>query len=220
MSLFEKLKSDARDEWVAYIDHEFVQQMGNGTLPTSCFQHYLKQDFLFLKQFARAYALAVYKSSELKYMKDNLATLSAIINTEMGLHIKLCKNWGIDESELEAEPEANQTVAYTRFVLEEGMRGDLLDLKVALSPCVIGYGEIGKKLISNLKNSISNDYRCWIEEYGGLEYQGLAESAVSELDNLAKTLLTENRYPQLLSIFKSATNLETDFWQMGLDFTS
>ena len=82
------------------------------------------------------------------------------------------------------------------------MRGDLLDLKVALSPCVIGYGEIGKKLISNLSDTISNDYRCWIEEYGGLEYQGLAESAASELDNLARTLLTENRYPQLLSIFK------------------
>ena len=63
----------------------------------------------------------------------------------------------LDESELENEPEASQTVAYTRFVLEEGLRGDILDLKVALSPCVIGYGEIGRKLNSSLDNSTTNE---------------------------------------------------------------
>ncbi len=220
MSLFNRLKSDSPSEWNSYTDHEFVQQMGKGSLPKKCFQHYLKQDFLFLKQFARAYALAIYKSNNLRDMRDNLATLSAIINTEMELHIKLCKNWGISESELENEPEASQTVAYTRFVLEEGMRGNLLDLKVALSPCVIGYGEIGLKLLSNLNDSITNEYRCWIEEYGGDDYQSLANSAIAELDHLANDLLTEPRYPHLLNIFKTATKLEADFWQMGLNIAT
>ena len=220
MSLFNRLKSDSVSEWNSYIDHEFVLQMRKGSLPKICFQHYLKQDFLFLKQFARAYALAIYKSNKLKDMKDNLATLSAIINTEMELHIKLCKNWGISGSELENEPEASQTVAYTRFVLEEGLRGDILDLKVALSPCVIGYGEIGRKLNSTIDNSTTNEYRCWIEEYGSDDYQNLANSAIAELDHLADDLLTEPRYPHLLNIFKTATKLEADFWQMGLDLAN
>lgn len=218
MTLFERLKTDAQVEWDVYTNHEFVQQMGDGSLPRSCFQHYLKQDFIFLKQFARAYALAVYKSTKLTDMKDNLATLSAIISTEMDLHIRLCRNWGISESDLENEPEASQTIAYTRFVLEEGIRGDLLDLKIALSPCVIGYGEIGQKLLLNLSDSVSNDYRCWIEEYGGSDYQELASSAITELEQIANTSFSEQRYPYLLNIFKTATKLEAEFWQMGLDF--
>ena len=35
-----------------------------------------------------------------------------------------------------AEPEALETVAYTRFVLDRGLAGDRLDLEVALAPCV------------------------------------------------------------------------------------
>ncbi len=34
----------------------------------------------------------------------------------------------------------------TRFVLDRGMAGDLLDLHVALAPCVLGYAEIGTAL--------------------------------------------------------------------------
>ena len=43
-------------------------------------------------------------------------------------------------------PEKTQTIAYTCFVLEAGNAGDLLDLYVALVPCMIGYGEIGARL--------------------------------------------------------------------------
>ena len=39
-------------------------------------------------------------------------------------------------------------LAYTRYVLDAGMRGDLLALKVALAPCVIGYAEIATRLAS------------------------------------------------------------------------
>ena len=33
------------------------------------------------------------------------------------------------------------------FVLERGMAGDLLDLHVALAPCIVGYAEIAAELI-------------------------------------------------------------------------
>lgn len=43
-------------------------------------------------------------------------------------------------------PEARATLAYTRYVLDTGNRGDLLDLHVALAPCLVGYGEIANWL--------------------------------------------------------------------------
>ncbi len=47
---------------------------------------------------------------------------------------------------MSAATEAGATVAYTRFVLERGLAGDLLDLLTALAPCIVGYAEIGREL--------------------------------------------------------------------------
>jgi hypothetical protein len=43
-------------------------------------------------------------------------------------------------------PAAVEMLAYTRHVLDTGMRGDALALRVALAPCVIGYAEIATRL--------------------------------------------------------------------------
>jgi thiaminase/transcriptional activator TenA len=64
-SLFARLRAAAADDWEAYTGHEFVRRLADGSLPEECFRHYLIQDYLFLIHFARAYALAAYKSETL-----------------------------------------------------------------------------------------------------------------------------------------------------------
>ena len=53
---YQDLIDACQPQWTTYTQHPFVMQLGQGTLPHHCFMHYLKQDFLFLKQYARAYA--------------------------------------------------------------------------------------------------------------------------------------------------------------------
>lgn len=220
MSLFERLKADAADEWRAYVDHPFVRGLGDGTLPSDCFRHYLVQDYLFLIQFARAYALAAYKAPDLEALRHKAAAVNAILD-EMKLHVRLAGEWGESEADLNGAVEAQATVAYTRFVLDAGMQGDLLDLMAVLSPCVIGYAEIGQALAATPNGlSVENPYRGWIEEYVGAAYQEVADDARDELDRLATVSLTDARYPRLLGLFRQATRLEADFWQMGLDCTT
>ena len=64
MGFFERLKSEASAEWRAYTEHPFTNGLADGSLPEAAFRHYLVQDYLFLIEFARAYALAVYKSPQ------------------------------------------------------------------------------------------------------------------------------------------------------------
>jgi thiaminase len=146
MSFFERLKAAASAEWRAYTHHPFTAGLADGSLPQAAFRHYLVQDYLFLIEFARAYALAVYKSPQLADMREAAGGLSAILDVEMNLHIKLCAGWGLSPTDLEQAPPASEMLAYTRYVLDAGMRGDLLALKVALAPCVIGYAEIATRL--------------------------------------------------------------------------
>lgn len=214
-SLFDRLKSDCADDWQDYTHHGFVEGMGDGTLPMAAFKDYLVQDYLFLIQFARAYALSIYKSRNLSEMRQGLEGLKAILDVEMDLHVRLCAKWGLSQSDLEQVPEKTQTIAYTRFVLDAGNAGDLLDLYVALAPCMIGYGEIGARLSS--ANVGDTPYAEWIGEYASDGYQELVQHTIANLDSLASSMMTEARYPKLKLLFAAATRLESDFWQMGLD---
>src|ERR1044072_6526434 len=148
MTIFARLKAAAADDWASYVDHDFVRQLGDGTLPEGAFRMYLVQDYLFLIQFARAYALATYKSRTIADMKAAQAGLASILD-EMEVHVRLCGRWRLKPAEFEASPDHQATAAYTRFVLDCGAAGDLLDLHVALAPCVIGYAEIGRQPAAN-----------------------------------------------------------------------
>lgn len=217
MDIFERLQAAASTEWESYVDHDFVRRMGAGTLPQEAFRTYLVQDYLFLIQFARAYALATYKSRALADIKVTQAGLAAILD-EMELHVRLCGRWGLSPDDIEAAPEHQATVAYTRFVLDCGAAGDLLDLHVALAPCVIGYAEIGRNLAPNGIDALGDHpYREWIAEYAGESYQGVAANARRHLDDLAARAMTERRFNELAALFGKASRLEADFWQMGLD---
>lgn len=217
-SFFERLRADSLPVWQEYTRHAFVQGLADGSLPEEAFRTYLAQDYLFLIQFSRAHALAIYKADNLADMQEALAGLKAILDTEMDLHVGLCAGWGLSKDELQKLPEASQTIAYTRFVLETGMRGDLLDLQVALAPCVLGYAEIGQdNLTAQPQGPAAKSYRNWLDEYSGSGYQGVAQAFSDWMDRTADRYLTEARYPALLQTFTQASRLEADFWQMGLD---
>ena len=218
MDLFQRLKADAEREWSAYVSQEFVERLGAGSLPQACFRHYLIQDYLFLIQFARAYALGIYKSPTVDDMRASLEGVKAILDVELDLHIEMCAGWGMSRDMIEASEEDRPTMAYTRFVLETGMAGDLLDLQVALAPCIIGYAEIGADLEKRYAGDLAdNPYRRWIAEYAGDMYQELAKDFGDWMDRTAEIYLTEARFPRLATIFRKASILEADFWQMGLD---
>src|SRR5918995_2379901 len=186
--------------------------MADGILPETAFRHYLVQDYLFLIEFARAYAVAVYKSPTLDDMRESASGLSAILDVEMDLHVKLCAGWGLSSRDLERAKPTAELLAYTRYVLDVGMRGDLLALKVALAPCVIGYAEIAVRLAAG---DVANRYRAWIEEYAAAPYQEGAAKARAHLDRPSHRYVTPARQAELIAIFKEATRLETAFWDMG-----
>jgi len=86
--------------WQDYVCHEFVTELGSGTLPNSAFLHYLVQDYLFLIHFSRAWALAVTKADDVAEMRACAATVNALVNDEISLHIRICAAAGIDEATL------------------------------------------------------------------------------------------------------------------------
>src|SRR6266576_2257783 len=215
-TLYGRLVDAADDAWPAYTRHEFVLRLARGDLPEAAFRRYLVQDYLFLLHFARAWGLAVYKSDTLAEMRRAQSLVAATLDVEIGLHIDYCRGWGLSEAALNAEPEAPETIAYTRFVLDRGLAGDRLDLEIALAPCMIGYAEIAAERMADPATRHDNPYRGWLAMYAGDEYQALAREAAAALDEQFGRRGGEGRRPALAAIFTTAARLEADFWQMGL----
>jgi thiaminase (transcriptional activator TenA) len=218
MDLFRRLVLAAGGAWPTYTRHEFVLALARGDLPEAAFRRYLVQDYLFLLHFARAWGLAVYKSDTLAEMRRAQSLVAATLDVEIGLHVEYCRAWGLSESEMTAGPEAPETIAYTRFVLDRGLAGDRLDLEVALAPCMVGYAEIARERIADPATQLDgNPYREWLEMYAEAEYQSLARDCAAALDEQFARRGGEGRLPALAASFTAATRLEADFWQMGLN---
>ncbi|MEM8776276.1 MAG: TenA family protein [Pseudomonadota bacterium] len=215
---FRLLRDACVGPWQEYTRHAFVEGLRDGSLPREAFLHYLRQDYVFLIHFSRAWALAVVKSQTHSEMLVAVGTVNALVAEEMQLHIGICEAAGISKDELFATPERAENLAYTRFVLEAGYSGDLLDLLVALAPCVMGYGEIGARLGAEKS---SEAYADWIGTYAGEDYQGVCVTVADMLEQaLVRRIGTDYanspRWPQLCATFRTATELEVGFWQMGL----
>lgn len=215
--LYGRLREQAGHHWQDYVNHPFLQQLAAGTLPKAAFQRYLTQDYLFLIHFARAYALLVSKLHTLPEMRAATASLNAIVS-ELPLHVAYCQSWGLDETQMAAEVEAPETLNYTRYVLDIGHSGDALDLLAALLPCVAGYAEIGLGLLRSPDTVMEgNPYATWIRNYGDEGYLSGVQAAVQLLENVGRQRGAESRFSELSQIFTTATQLESAFWQMGLN---
>ncbi|OON39750.1 thiaminase II [Izhakiella australiensis] len=214
--IYGRLRQQAGSDWDAYVNHPFVRQLASGTLPPQAFRRYLTQDYLFLIHFARSYGLLVSKLRSPDDMRVAAASLNAIL-TELPLHVSYCAGWGLSEAAMAAEPEAPETMNYTRYVLDTGHAGDALDLLAALLPCVAGYAEIGLGLLHDpATNLVDNPYAPWIRNYGDQGYLTGVNAAIELLETVWRQRGGEARFSQLSEIFTNATRLEAAFWQMGL----
>ena len=62
MKTTERLLAAAKDIWAAYNEHPFVLGIQNGTLAREKFKYYIIQDYLYLEEYAKVFALGIAKA--------------------------------------------------------------------------------------------------------------------------------------------------------------
>ena len=207
---FYKLKSSCNKEWSEYTDHKFLSDLVSNKLPDKNFKKYLIQDYIFLQQFLKILALSVYKSNSFEEINRSVNFIKGI-DHEIKLHVSYCKKWKITLRSLRNIKVESANRAYTDHVLSVGKNGNNLDIFSSLSPCIIGYGEIGFKL-SKIKNWKKSKYSSWIKMYSSKQYQQVAKDNIDYLDILFKKNLNKN-LNKLKKNFKKSTILERNFWK-------
>ena len=208
-----RLRREAAAIWEAQHQHPFVRGIGDGKLDLEKFKFWLRQDYVFLIEYARLLALAAARSPDLETMTRFAGLLQETLETEMSLHRAYADEFGISRKELEQEQPAPTTRAYTDFLLRVAAIGDFTELTAALLPCMWSFSEIGQRLALQPAPD-DKRYAQWIAMYSSREFAELAGWCRDLLDNLAAGL-PERELKKLEAAFLTSSHYEWQFWEMA-----
>lgn len=201
MTLSAALWSDNADVAADVLAHSFVRGIGDGTLSKEAFAGYIAQDAFFLESFARAYALALARSTDTSTLLT-LADLLAGVRQELGLHASYAGTWGIDMAGVQPLP---ATLAYTEFLLATAATQDLGVIFAAMTPCMRLYAWLGASLDADTAGS----YAQWVQTYADPEFEATALALERLLDEQADTQPVRTAY-------RRAMQLELAFFEAAL----
>ncbi len=208
------IRIKAAEIWRREREHPFVRGLGDGSLPVDKFRFYLEQDYLFLIEYCRVFALASAKARDLQSMNLFAALLVDTLKIEMQLHRDYCKRLGIEPTSLEAAQVAPVTHAYTRHLLTVAYAGTITEILAAVLPCQLGYAEIGSALAREGRGGGNSFYAEWIATYTSAEFTQGAQRLTDLLDNIAEGLPTRETN-HLETLFLTSSRYEYLFWEMS-----
>jgi thiaminase (transcriptional activator TenA) len=210
----DRVRTKAAEIWRRELEHPFVRGLSDGTLPVERFRFYLEQDYLFLIEYCRVFALASAKAHDLPAMDLFAGLLGDTLKIEMQLHRDYCKRLGIAESVLEGVRPAPITHAYTRHLLTAAYAGTITEIVAAVLPCQLGYAEIAAALAREGRGGGNSFYAEWIGTYTSREFIDGAQRLVELLDRLADGL-PERETHRLEDLFLTSSRYEYLFWEMS-----
>lgn len=212
-SLSAHLRQLADPIWEAQHAHPFVLGIGDGRLDERTFGHWLRQDYLFLIDYARLFAAAVLKAPDLETTTTMAHMVHEVLHTEMDLHRSYVAGFGITREDLERETKAPTCQGYTDFLLRTATTGDFIELLGALLPCMWGYAEVGQRLA---QRGMPQDqrYASWVAMYASEDFAALGAWCRDVVDRLGADL-PERARKRVEEAFITSSRYELAFWEMA-----
>ena len=212
LSYHDHLRSQAQDVWDAIFAHPFLQELGAGTLRDDQFLFFVRQDYLYLADFARAICLAAAKADNLDTLEIFATHAAAVVAVERNLHTNWSARLNVTAAELSSGKRAPITQAYTQHLLAVAHSATLAETVAALLPCYWIYWEVGKRLAHSLPDHPL--YAEWIQAYAS---DGFGEHVQQQLDLIDRLAITATPAEQarLEEHFMQSCRYEYLFWDQA-----
>ncbi|CAN5615357.1 thiaminase II [soil metagenome] len=207
--LTERLAEAAAKDWEAALKHPFVRELGRGTLAREAFQRFLEQDWLFLRDYARLFALAAAKSRDLQAMRQFAGLLGSTLEQELGALETVAQAAGLDPHTFDRLEKNPTTQAYTDFLVRTAFEKDATATLASALACHWGYGLVGRELAQD--PPADPLYAQWIAEYASEAYWEQLERFRSVLDSQGE--VEDDRLDELREIFRLGARYEARFFE-------
>ena len=210
----DKLHEAAAPIWAKCLAHPFVAGIGDGSLPAEKFRYFMLQDYLYLFDYARVFALGVAKARDPELMRAFAANVDATLNGEMNLHRAYMKRLGITEEQVLSVQPALDNLSYTNYMLSVAYTGTPVEIVAAILACSWSYAEIGQAL-ARVPGALEHPfYGEWIQSYAGKEYAAVNAGLIDLMNRLGREAGPE-QLQRLTEIFCNCSRYELGFWDMA-----
>lgn len=190
-----------------------MQDILHGTMPLERFSYQIRQNYQYLLDFTRAWAVGLSRARNFDEMMD---WYRIVTNTMEEAVIPNRQKWAqylkIPLPDLDQVIMAPGKRSYTSHELARAMEGDLASCLMALFPCNILYWHMGQDLISQCILPAGNMYREWIEYYVSPSYAGKCEDQIRMVNELCGHKSSQEQ-DGLQTIFAIGCNYEILQWR-------
>lgn len=214
MKTTDRLLESTKDIWESYNTHPFVLGIQNGTLDKEKFRYYIIQDFLYLKEYAKTFAIGVAKAKSLE-TANLFSKYIAVMNGELNIHNGYMGKFNVTQDEINSIKPSLDNLSYTSYMLRIAYEDGEAEILGAILSCAYSYEVIAKKIVANNPASVNDSfYGDWIKGYASKDYSSGNILLLNTLNSLTE-FYTEAQISHLIDIFVACSRYESAFWQMS-----
>ena len=149
MTAVKRLLEAAKDIWRSYHEHPFVKGLEDGTLDKEKFRYYIIQDFLYLEDYAKCFAIGIAKAKSPETTRIFSGYIALLTGSEMNIHHGYMGKFGVSQEELDSTPRALDNLSYTSYMLRVAYEEGEAEILAAILSCAYSYELIAKNMVKN-----------------------------------------------------------------------
>ena len=211
----ERLLASAHDLWKSYNEHPFVLGIQNGDLAREKFRFYTIQDYLYLLDYAKVFAIGLSKADDPAVMHTFAQYIVQIMDCEMNVHEGYMAELSITPEELRTAKPTLANLSYTAYMRACAEAGGPAEAITAVLACAVSYEHIAREILRRKPDADKHPfYGAWVESYASDAY-AQENVVLCELVNKLTADYTEPQLEKLCEIFRNCARYEAGFWDMA-----
>ncbi|MBR3881429.1 MAG: TenA family protein [Mailhella sp.] len=190
-------------------EHPFISGLADGTLPEDVFAYYVRQDALYLENYARVLATIAARLPKQEQRVLMEGFIKDTIAAERYMH-ELYQS--MDAKHLPSAP-AKASPTCQKYMEYEARMAAEAPVEVACAvilPCFTVYQQVGEHLLTTRRKA-GNPYNDWIDAYADPAFDKATRAAVALCDELAAAAPT-SIWKQMTEAYVQSTRMEWAFW--------
>lgn len=214
MNFMQEVALSAKNIWEQSANESFLTEMGNGTLNRKQFLDYIVQDSIYLRDYLKAYAMAMFKCRTLKEMQVFYSVLGFVNDSENATRLKYLEDNNMTDDDVENVQKKPECAAYTKFLIDAAVNYDVPEILMAVMPCMFGYYDVFMLVRQKYPQVIDSYFGGLVADYTSKEYAECCDYWMDFTNDICKDL-SDERKKKLKEVYLQASMHELYFWQMA-----
>lgn len=215
MTVTERLLNAASDIWQEYNKHPFVLGIEHGNLDREKFRYYIIQDYHYLLDYMRTFAVGLAKAQSYEMRKLFSSYVTMLTDSEMDIHDGYLGKLQVSQQELKETPAALDNLSYTSYMLRIAYEEGETEILAAILSCALSYEYIAKNIVASTPDSVNDPfYGDWVKGYISERYCK-ENTALTDMLEKAAAGYSEKQLNHLAEIFVICSRYELEFWNMA-----